>query len=1140
MKPDQQPLVTLMGTDLLKRFHAAGLDASGQKRNVTVLFVDLSGSTPLSVSLEPDILFEVMQKLIRLLANDVYKYDGMVDKLTGDGLMALFGAPLAYENNVERAVRSAFDMMEDVKLLSLEYREELQNKELQLHMGINNGTVIVGGMGSDNLMNYTAIGDTVNIAHRLEEIAKADQVLVSETIFRSTEPLFEFRNPELLNLKGIKEHVVVYEVIGPKANPGSTRGLQELGNNYIGNEREIQQIDSFFNKLENEKKGGLVLVTGEAGVGKSCLMRESINRSITRDLQVMKGHTLTYRKSIPYWIFQDLFSNFCQLKQFSGEVRHQVFRSFLEDLLGEQTAQVLPYLEYIMGMPITDENAGKRIYDLDAEQFQLRVFVAVRRVLVIIARQKPLLMVLDDLHWADESSLELLNFLVGAVVEEPILICGISRPFEGGSVERILKQAEKLLDSQKFLLIVLKPLALDDTEKLFESLLSAQDFPVEFRNQIIQSSSGLPLYMEEILRMLIEDNIIYYENNIWKMNQDSQIMSLGVPETVGALILTRFDRLNITQRHIIQAASVIGNPFSVDILNKMLTRYSEKEVSDGLNYMTHHGFIEPVIYGLSKRYRFRHGLISDAIYSTLLTQERKKLHQEVAEAIESLNPDSLDDHIEMLAQHYNRSYQLDRALKYLIMAGKKAMRDYANEQARQHFVSALSLLSKVGYTTEQAYDIQTGLGDILMVIGEYSASRRHYATALEIVLEDGSSEWLNHQSRLHRKISAIFERQGDHEKALSRLRTAEMVLKESTQENPVELSRIYSDIGWIHFRRGNVKFAEEQLLNALALLRGSNENRAMASIYNRLGGIYFSKGELEHSDSYTRLSLDLHEQLGDTVMVARSYNNLGLIAWKRGQLNEALDYFESCFQLQNEFGDVEILIELNTNLGLLQMEFGHLEEAEGYILDAIKKAKQIGQLHHLSVCYVHLTELYIQMEEYETALKYGKLAREAVKKMGGSETSVTIQVHTGLALLGLGQVEAAYKASRMAVSTFKQKNQDGSNKVGLDDQANIFQLLGKIAQTRGQYNRAQFYYQRCFKMLHKANRPLPAARTLLILVELLVMEQKRDEAEKQLEIAEKIFKEHNATSELSRIEELHRQINDLPRFIKTKNNNRLK
>ncbi|MCD4751700.1 MAG: tetratricopeptide repeat protein [Anaerolineaceae bacterium] len=1084
IESDQQPFVTLMGSDLLERFHAAGLDASGQKRNVTVLFVDLSGFTPLSNSLEADVLYEVMQKFIRLLVNAVYKYDGMVDKLTGDGLMALFGAPLAYENNAERAVRSAIDMMEDVKLLSLEYREQLQDEELHLHMGINNGTVIVGGIGSNHLMNYTAIGDTVNIAHRLEEVAKAGQVLLSENIFRSTKPLFDFRSPESLNLKGIKEPVVVYEVIGPKANPGSTRGLQELGNSYIGNEREIQQIEGFFYALTNEKKGGLLLLTGEAGVGKTRLMRESINRSVTKNLQVLMGHTLTYRKSIPYWVFRDIFSNFWQLKQFSGEVRHQVFRSTLGDLLGEQTAQVLPYFEYIMGMPITDENAEKRIYDLGAEQFQLRIFIAVRRVLAIIARQQPLLMILDDLHWADEASLELLNYLIDAIVEEPILICGISRPFEGGSVERILKQAEKLLDMRHFLMIDLKPLALNDTEKLFESLLSMQDFPVDFRNQIIQSSSGLPLYMEEILRMLIEDNIIYYEDDSWKMNRDVKIKSLGVPETVGSLILTRFDRLNLTQRYVIQAASVIGNPFSVKVLNKMLTRYSVQEVSDGLNYLTHHEFIEPAIYGLARGYRFCHGLVSDAIYSTLLTSERKKLHQEVAEAIESLNPESLDDHIEMLAHHYNRSYQLDKALKYLIMAGKKAMRDYANEQARQHYVSALSLLSKVGFTTEQAYDIQTGLGDILMIIGEYPASRRHYATALEIILEDGSSEWLKHQSRLHRKIATNFERQGDYEKALSRLHTAEMVLKEAAQGNPVELSRIYSDIGWILFRRGNVELAEEQLLKALALIRGSNENRVMASIYNRLGGIYYTKGELELSDNYTRLSLELHEQLGETAMAARSYNNLGLIAWKRGQLNEALDYFENCFHLQNEFGDVEILIELNTNLGLLQMEFGHLKEAEGYILGAIEKAKRVGHLHHLSACYVHLTELYIQMEKYETALKYGELAREEIKKIGGSEALVTVQVHTGLALLGLGEVEAARRASRKALNAFKQKNQDGSSQVGLDDQANVFQLLGKIAQIKGQYGRARLYFQRGFKMSDKANRPLPAARTLLTLVEL--------------------------------------------------------
>ena len=199
----------------------------------------------------------------------------------------------------------------------------------------------------------------------------------------------------------------------------------------------------------------------------------------------------------------------------------------------------------------------------------------------------------------------------------------------------------------------------------------------------------------------------------------------------------------------------------------------------------------------------------------------------------------------------------------------------------------------------------------------------------------------------------------------------------------------------------------------------------------------------------------------------------------------------------------------------------------GYILDAIKKAKRIGHLHHLSACYVHLTELYIQMEEYQTALEYGELAREDIKKMGGSEALVTIQVHAGLAYLGLGDVEAARRSGRMALSAIKQMNQDGNSVVGLDDQANIFQLLGKIAKTKGQLTRARSYYQRGYTMLYKANRPLPAARTLLTLVELLIEEQNRVEAEKQLGIAVGLFKEHNATSKFSKIDELHQQINAL-------------
>jgi adenylate cyclase len=1114
---------TMMGTGLLERFREAGLEASGQRRNVTVLFVDLSEYTTLSELLDTDLLYEIVQKYIRQLANTVYKYDGIVDKLTGDGLMALFGAPLAYENNAERAVRAAVDMMEVVAQLNLEFQAQLQGQQLSVHMGINNGTVIVGGVGTDQLMNYTAIGDTVNIAARLEEISQAGEILVSEGIFRRTQPLFEFRGPKTVELKGIQGPVQVYQVSGLKANPGSTRGLQELGGAYVGHNTEIKQIHGMVDRLIHDQLGGLIMVTGEAGVGKSRLMREIQVRLAPEKVTVLVGHSLTYRKSIPYWIFQDLFRNLWQLKQFGPEIGHEVMISLIEELMGEESAQILPYMEYLMGMPISDEALAHSIQYLDGEQLRLRIFVAVRKVLITLAQSKPMVLVLDDLHWVDEGSLDLMNFLVDTVEREPILMWGISRPYESGGLERIREHASRTLPASRLMVLELKPLAMAETNLLFEALIQSGDFPDVFREQIIQRSAGLPLYMEEILRMLIEDNVIYFENNIWRLNTDTKLDAVGVPETLQGLILARFDRLNLTQRHVIQTAAVIGNPFSVNVLDTMLERYSRKEILETLTYLTQHDFIEPQTYGLARRYQFRHGLVSDAIYSTLLSRERKHLHQRVAEAIESLNEGHLDEQIEILAHHYSLSFQLDQALHYLVMAGKKAMRDYATEQARQHFVTALGMLSKVGYTTEQAYDIQTGLGDILVVNGEYPGARRHYSTAMEIILEDGSPQWVRRQSTLHRKIATTFERQGDYEKALARLKAAEMVLMEIAEDDHSELASIYNDIGWTHFRRGNVEVAQDHLLNALEILKDSEEFQVIASIYNRLGGVFFTKGDMDQADYYTRQSLEYREKMGELALAARSYNNLGLIAWKRGRLDEALRYFEQSFEHQKELGDIEVLIELNTNLGFLQMEFGRPQLAERYILEAIDLAKKIGHTHHLSTCYVHLTELYLQMADYNKALDYHQKATQELQRLGGKEFMVTLQVHAGLGNLALGNVEVARSASQEALRLLKENK---GTQVGLDDQAGIFQLLGQLAQQEDQIARAGYYYQRAIDLLQKSNRPLPAARTMLKVVELLIAENNKLEAKKWLNQADILFHQYNSTHEFATVEALRKELVD--------------
>ena len=307
----------MTGSDLLERFRQAGLEASGQRRSVTILFVDLSGYTSLSEQLDDEELYSLVQKFIRLLVNDVYKYEGMVDKLTGDGLMALFGAPIAHENNAERAMRSAMDMMADVARLSHEL--DLHGHELRIHIGLNAGTVIVGGLGGDGLMNYTAIGDSVNLARRLEETADPGMILVSKNVYQQTYRLFDFEALAPLTLKHISRPISAYRFLGPKANPGMVRGLEGLRAPMIGRQNEFRQVQAMVDRLVHERQGGVMLLVGEGGMGKSRLTREIKAQLDFTQLRLLEGQSLTYRRAIAYWIFQDMLRNFLGLTPESPE-----------------------------------------------------------------------------------------------------------------------------------------------------------------------------------------------------------------------------------------------------------------------------------------------------------------------------------------------------------------------------------------------------------------------------------------------------------------------------------------------------------------------------------------------------------------------------------------------------------------------------------------------------------------------------------------------------------------------------------------------------------------------------------------------------------------------------------------------------
>ncbi len=1125
-----EPLGVMMGADLLERFQKAGLEATGKRRNVTILFVDLTGFTHLAEQIDNEVLFHLIEELIRTLADDVYRYEGMVDKLTGDGLMAIFGAPISNENNAERAVRAALDMQEDVSQLSQASREKL-GYDLQIHIGLNSGSVIVGGMGSNGLMNYTAIGDVVNLAKRLEESARPETILVSESVFRQTKALFNFQMLPPLGLKGVSRPVMGYQLVGTKLLPGKVRGVDGLHSPLIGRENEFGQLSHAIERLVFEHQGSLIMVVGEAGLGKSRLTEE-LKTSIDRGkVKVIEGHSLTYRKAIPFWIYQDVVRNLLGLptnaseEEIRGRLEHEMLA-----ILGEAAREAMPYLEYLLSLKSTDKAVADRIRYLDASQLRQQVFLAVRDLLFGLTRQKPVVLILEDLHWADETSLDLTYFLLDTIRQAPLVIYAITRPYDGGRLSQIVERARQRL-ADRFVSIRLQALPPDQCKQLFQSLLSVQSIPEAVKEQIIQRAEGNPFYLEEILRMLIDDGVIVRSADRWVLSTESDLNEMGVPNTLQDLILARFDRLTPFNRQVLQTAAVIGHQFALEVLHAVLPAVSMEDTEAALADLVAKEFVqpqpEPVSNDSETLYVFKHVLVSDAIYSTLIQRDRHDLHGRVGQAIEILYSIHLEGQIEILANHYTRSMMLDRALIYLILAGQKASRGYANEQARQHFVQALGLLPRVKYALDQLQAIHVGLGDVLVTIGEYQSARDHYQIALDAIDEDSQihtekPHWLD-KSALMRKIATTFERQGEYDKTMAKLMAARQAIAQMDSLPVIEVARILNDMGWIYFRRGNLDQAETDLHEALNLAQSSSQLDVVASIYNRLGGVAFQKGKLDLSSEFTHKSLDIREKIGDIVAVARSYNNLGLLHWRLGDWDGALKYFNRSYTLHTSLGDVEGMLELNTNLGLLQLDRGNIDEAKNRLEDILDTARSIGHLYTIGLAQLHLSLLYLSIEEWQTALDYSLNSLANFREIGAKDTLIDVYLHAGQACLGLGDLESAEKwgkeAQNLLLSSGLKEDGKPSEQAGRIDR-----LLGSINQKAGKLDDAASLLSCSVDTFRQADNQFEYARSLVCLAGLAREQGDWLKTEQLIDESRDIFTRLGAHSDLKKLSQIQTRI----------------
>ncbi|MGD0205868.1 MAG: adenylate/guanylate cyclase domain-containing protein, partial [Dehalococcoidia bacterium] len=649
----------------------------GERRTVTVLFADAMGFTPISERLDEEQVYDLMQGCLARMMDAVHRYEGTITQFTGDGVMALFGAPIAHEDSARRAVAAALEMQKSLD----DYAAEVKNRhavECRFRVGLNTGPVVVGKI-SDNLdMDYTALGDTVNLAARMEELAEPGTVHLSENTYRAVQDYFECEPLGALTVKGKGAPVVAYRAVRERLARTRFEAAVERGlTPFIGRDQELAVLRGY---LEQAKRGQgqVVFVSGEAGIGKSRLLLEFRRTILDEAVTWLEGQCISYGKNIPYLPTIDILKSSFGVQE--GDNDAAIIRKVDEGTADwDEAAQAtVPYLKYLLNVDPGDA----AVTVMDPLERRAGVFDSLRALFLQQSRRRPLVVVVEDLHWVDEKSQEALAALVDAIASAPVLLILTYRP----------GYAHSLGERTYYSRLALGHLPPEESAAMAERVLQVATLPRQLQQLITSKAEGNPFYIEEVTKSLVESGVLRKTNGSYFLEQPAE--RIRVPDTIQEVILSRIDRLERQAKEAIQLASVIGREFTVRLLNRI--SHIEAKMDELLAELKSLELIYEKAYFPELSYMFKHALTHDVAYSTLLVERRRALHRVVAAAIEELYADRLPEQYEAVAHHYYQGQQWQKALDYLMKAGDKATAAYANQDALEYYARAQEVCERLG------------------------------------------------------------------------------------------------------------------------------------------------------------------------------------------------------------------------------------------------------------------------------------------------------------------------------------------------------------------------------------------------------------------------------------------------------------
>ena len=845
----------------------------GERKQVTVMFCDMEGFTPLVEGLGPEEAYSIMDQVYEILIHKVHDYEGTVNEMTGDGIMALFGAPIALEDAPQRAIRSALAVHREMAQFNDKLKQERKSiPPLKMRIGVHTGPVVVGTLGNDLRVEFKAVGETVNLASRMEGLSEPGATYVTQDTFKLTEGFFRFEGLGEREVKGKKEPINVYRAIAPSTrrtrfDVSAERGLTT----FVGRKRELELLLDGFERAKTGR-GQAFSIVSEAGVGKSRLLYEFRKAVSNEDVTFLEGKCLSYSRGVAYHPVIDILkANFDVLEgDGDGEIREKVKRDL--KTLGLNETLTLPYFLELLSV----KDSGIDKIPMSPEAKKDRIMEALKQIVLKGSEIRLLILAYEDLHWADKTSEDILKYILESIPGARVLMLFTYRP------EFVHTWGGKSFHSQ----LTLNRLSNRESLAMVFHLLGTENVDRDLEELILEKTEGVPFFIEEFVASLRELKVIERKDSRYHIAKDMQ--NVAIPSTIQDVIMARVDTLPEGAKELLQTGSVIEREFSYELI-KQVTGLPEQELLSHLSLLKDLELLyERGIYPQST-YIFKHALTQEVVYDSILTKRKKNYHEEIARAIEKMYKDTIESYYGMLAEHFIDSENYEKGAVYSKLTSKRAERKGSLIEAINYALKRVSCLEKLPRTDSLENEIihlRTILGLFMIEMNYFKKAQEITAPIVELTLKGGDKKRIAQILTIIGACESAVEE--NFPKGFEHLKEALRISKKTEDMATLAVASYW--LGCAQALNCDLEEASTNIGRSEKIQRAAKipwREATLKSIFSHL--VYYNQGRIDLAHETSRKAVRIAEESGDIFSKTFAYCCHGISCFGRGSFQEAVE-----------------------------------------------------------------------------------------------------------------------------------------------------------------------------------------------------------------------------------------------------------